>query len=88
MRRSPDQEENPEVRAALESRFQELEPTENAPQELKQEVFNTLETLQLVADLADLFTVKFSKTKLDFLDITTRKEAPRPDSDDVDGSVR
>ena len=88
MRRSPDQEENPEIRAALETRFKELDATEKAPEALKKEVFSTLETMQLIADFTDLFTVKFSRTQLDFLDMANRKDAPGPSNDNVDGNVR
>lgn len=88
MRRSPDQEENPEIRAALESRFKELDATEKAPEALKEEVFSTLETMQLIADFTDLFTVKFSRTQLSFLDMSSRNEAPGPSNDDIDGNVR
>ena len=88
MRNSPDQEEHPEVRANLESRFSEFKPKEEAPKALKKEVFNTLETLQLLADFADLFTIKFSKTELDLLDLTTRIDAPAPKQDKPDGEER
>ena len=82
MKRSPDQEEHPEIRSALTERFEAMQAEEEAPQELKKEVFNTLETIQLFADIADLFTLKFSRTELDFLDLTTQKKAPGPQSDD------
>ncbi len=87
-RPSPNQEEHPEIRAALETRFQEFKRDDEAPEDLKQEVFGTLATMQLVADIADLFTVKFSKTELDFLDISTRKDPAGQKSDESEGRSR
>ena len=59
--------ENNPILANLEEKFKQLIPDENAPEELKKEVFQTLDTLNLLGDLADLFTVKFSKTEAVFL---------------------
>ncbi|MEM9820119.1 MAG: hypothetical protein AAF985_03575 [Bacteroidota bacterium] len=82
MKRSPDQEEHPEIRAALSERFGVMRVNEEAPKELKKEVFNTLDTIQLFADIADLFTIKFTRTELDFLDLSSQQGAPGPQSDD------
>jgi len=76
MKRSPDQEE------ALSKRFEAMQVNEEAPKELKKEVFSTLDTIQLFADIADLFTLKFSRTELDFIDLTTQQRSPGPQSDD------
>jgi hypothetical protein len=51
------------IKMNLEDIFKQLIPDENAPEELKKEVFQTLDTLNLIGDLADLFTAKFSKTE-------------------------
>lgn len=60
------------LKTVLEQKFLELKderaPQEEAPAELKKEVFNTLNSLILLTDLADLFTVKFAQTNLTFLD--------------------
>ena len=52
-------EDNNKIRQNLEEQFKSLLPTEDAPLELKEEVFNTLDTLSLVGDIVDLFTTKF-----------------------------
>ena len=35
---------------------------DDVPEDIKTEVFNSLNTLTLIGDLADLFTIKFAKT--------------------------
>ena len=57
----------PNIQLHLETLFQATEPEENAPVELEKEVFSTLESLQLVADIVDLFTVKFVQTNVEVL---------------------
>lgn len=51
----------------LEEQFQQLGKDTKAPEDLKKEVFSTLDTLNLFADIADLFTVKFSMTEIEAL---------------------
>lgn len=47
--------------------FEELQPPNpDIPQGLKQEVFNSLETLQLIADIIDLFTFQFVMSEAEF----------------------
>lgn len=44
----------------MEQAFKNLKPLDGRPPEdLKEEVFNSLETLQLIADVIDLFTSQF-----------------------------
>ena len=44
----------------MEQVFRDLKPIDGIPPEgLKEEVFNSLETLQLIADVIDLFTSQF-----------------------------
>jgi len=44
----------------MEQAFRDLKPIDGIPPEgLKEEVFNSLETLQLIADVIDLFTSQF-----------------------------
>jgi hypothetical protein len=57
------------IRENLENNFNKLLPDDDAPKELKEEVFGTIETLNFLGDLADLFTVKFSQAETLFLDI-------------------
>lgn len=66
-----------ELRNHLSEQFHQLQPKEPAPQELKKNVFDTLDTLQLMADVADLFTVKFAKANtrmVGFLDDTAEQK--------------
>ncbi len=63
--------ENPELQSVLEKKFSQLNPENNlAPEDLKGEVFDTLNSMLLLGDLVDLFTVKFARTELNFLDPT------------------
>lgn len=55
------------IKHNLEDKFKQLLPQEDAPQELKKEVFGTIETLTLIGDIADLFTAKFSIAQSQFL---------------------
>ena len=52
----------------LEASFRQMQPKEPAPEQLKREVFSTLDSIQLVADVLDVFTIKFMKTEVDFID--------------------
>jgi len=48
----------------LKEKLQKLEQTaEQVPVDLKEDIFNVLDNVQLFADILDLFTVKFSQTK-------------------------
>lgn len=50
--------------------FRDFEPPNpDIPQGLKQEVFNSLETLQLIADVIDLFTFQFVMSEAEFTNI-------------------
>ncbi|NNF01443.1 MAG: hypothetical protein HKN22_02045 [Bacteroidia bacterium] len=42
--------------------FKKIEPTDSLPPEHKQEVLNTIELAKLMMNIADVFTVKRSKT--------------------------
>lgn len=55
---------------ALAAKLQRLLPDENAPPEVKDEVFRTIELLDLVGSVADLFTAKFAATGTTFLDLS------------------
>lgn len=70
-------EETNKIRQNLEAQFKSLLPNDNAPQELKEEVFNTIDTLSLIGDIVDLFTTKFSDTETAFLQMIQE-----PESDD------
>ena len=57
------------IRENLEEKFKQLLPDDNAPEELKEEVFNTLDTFNLMGDIVDLFTTKFSQSESHLLDM-------------------
>lgn len=48
--------------------FKLLKQQEPAPKELKGEVFQTLETMVLLADIFDLFTAKYTMSEMEFLE--------------------
>lgn len=68
-------EETNKIRQNLEAQFKGLLPKDDAPQELKEEVFNTIDTLSLIGDIVDLFTTKFSHTETVFLQIIQEDES-------------
>lgn len=43
----------------MREQFEQLEPKENAPDELKEEVLNSLSNLRLVSDVINLYTAHF-----------------------------
>lgn len=55
-------------------KFQQFGEKEILPESLKKEVFNTLDALNLFADIADLFTTKFTLTELEAFGIPTESE--------------
>jgi len=58
----------------LAEKLQELMPNEEAPEELKKEVFRTLELFDMFGEVIELFTTKFGATEANFLDYIN--EAP------------
>lgn len=63
-----------ELQLHLETMFQEMLPTNDAPEDIKKDVFNTIDTLNLVGDFVDLFTTKFTQTETEFLDLLSDDE--------------
>lgn len=53
----------------LEEKFQLLNHTEKAPEDLKGEVFTSLEIIDLATEFAGLFTVKFAQTSMSVIDV-------------------
>lgn len=67
--------ESLELRTVLEQKFSQMNiDNDEAPAELKKEVFNTLNSMILVGDILDLFTIKFAQTELTFLDPDSHEE--------------
>ncbi len=67
-------EENP-IKKNLEAQFQDLLPAETAPESMKKAVFQTLDTLNLIGDIADLFTDKLTRSEATFFDLLNEKDA-------------
>jgi hypothetical protein len=63
-----------EIQKNLEEKFKQMLPPDNAPEALKQEVFQTLDTLNLLGDIADLFTSKFTKVEAAFFGMIDHEE--------------
>ena len=63
----------------LEHLFEQMLPEENAPEEVKNRVFDTIDTLVLVSDLAALFTVDFGQTEFELIDILGGKKQDSKD---------
>lgn len=57
----------------LEARFQQLaedqEEKNSVPSELRKEVFRTLDVIDMVGEIGDLFTGKFGSTTAEFIDL-------------------
>ena len=69
----------------LERLFEQMLPKDNAPEEVKSRVFDTIETLVLVSDLAALFTVDFGQSEFELIDLTgTKKQSDKKQSDKED----
>lgn len=64
----PNNEDN-DIRSNLEEQFKKLFSEDAAPEEIKEEVFNTIDSLTFLGDLADLFTAKFGQTESELLDL-------------------
>ncbi|MCF8247239.1 MAG: hypothetical protein K9J37_14790 [Saprospiraceae bacterium] len=67
-----------ELRSHLKGAFQKMQPKEAAPETLKKQVFGTLDTIQLVADMADLFTVKFTQTESQLVELLDETQLDEP----------
>ena len=52
----------------LQAKFQELLPEVQIPENLQKEVFNTLDSIEFIAEVIDLFTIKFPLVNLKYLD--------------------
>lgn len=66
----------------LEAQFNELANGTAAPSELQEEVFNTLDTLSLLGDVTELFTLNFAMSEAIVIEaaVDSLKENPDPDN--------
>lgn len=53
----------------LEHLFEQMLPEDNAPEDVKDRVFDTIDTLVLVSDLTALFTVEFGQSEFELIDL-------------------
>mgnify|MGYP000294407873 CR=1 FL=1 len=63
-----------DIHQHLEEKFKALAPKKDAPEALKKEVFQTLDTLNLIGDITDLFTAKFTQTEASFFRLNESEE--------------
>ncbi|MFK8102502.1 MAG: hypothetical protein AB8G15_08255 [Saprospiraceae bacterium] len=61
--------ENNKMNTNLATQFKQFVPQEEVPQELKKEVFDSLSTINLIADVFDLFTGKFTSAETQFFEL-------------------
>ena len=57
------------VNDLLRDKFDQYLPETEVPQDLKKEVFNTVDHLQLASEVFDLFTGKFGQTQVQLISI-------------------
>ncbi len=53
----------------LECLFEQMLPEDNAPEDVRSRVFDTIDTLSLVGDLTALFTVEFGQSEFELIDL-------------------
>lgn len=58
----------------MEEKFKDLNDRKEPPKEVKDEVFKTLDSMQLMADILDLFTFKFIETEVSMIENIVREE--------------
>ena len=56
--------------------FKELGENHETPKEVEDEVFSTLDSMKLLADIVDLFTLKYTKTGGELIDLSTPSSEP------------
>lgn len=60
---------NTAVDQLLEQRFEQLDRSSDpVPEEIREEVFSTIDTLSFLAELADFFTVRFTDSEWSMLE--------------------
>ncbi len=48
---------------SLQDIFQQMEPKQDVPDDLKKQVFSTVESVSVLSDIIDLFTIKWMQTE-------------------------
>jgi hypothetical protein len=54
--------------------FKELGESNQAPDEIKKAVFSHLDSFELITNMFDLFTMKFTNTQIDFIGSLEKKD--------------
>ena len=80
MKENHPQADKSELQLHLEGLFEQMIPPDDAPPDVKEEVFNTISTLDLAVDVVDLFTGKFVSSEAKFLDLLENPETIDPPS--------
>ncbi len=68
------QAEKTPLQLHLEQLFKDMRPDDAAPEHVKKDVFDTIDTLETVSDVLELFTGKFGETEAGFLDLLEGRE--------------
>ena len=95
MKKDKDNVEKNAIEENLKQQFQNLNTDSAAPEDLKKEVFSTLDTITLFSDVLDLFTAKFSESEAELIDLignpdmqrdedVSEKDSDTPDNPDRD----
>lgn len=66
------QQQAKEIKDNLTKVFQAYGKTD-VPKDLKEEIFQTLDTVELMAGMMDLFTIKFAQSEIDFIETVADK---------------
>lgn len=80
-------EKEPPLQQHLKEQFQRMQPDGHAPESLKKEVFSTLDAIQLMSDVTELFTVKFTQTEASLLDLMNDKPESLDDAEAPDDEL-
>lgn len=67
-----------EIKDNLTKVFQQYTNTD-VPEDLEDEIFSTLDTIELVAGFMDLFTIKFAQTEAELIDGISENESQTED---------
>lgn len=72
--KSNNQQQKTPLQIHLEGLFKEMRPDDAAPEHVKKDVFDTIDTLETMSNVLELFTGKFGETEAGFLDLLEGRE--------------
>jgi hypothetical protein len=67
-------EDSDSLRQHLKRQFQNRDQKEIPPEELKSQVFKTIDRIQLFTDMFELFTVDFANSEMKMIDLMTKRD--------------